>query len=118
MNRFVFVSFVMVALAGCSHDPAGVRISHDAPSPDVNVATRTEPVFYNGKTYQVSFSPSGDGGINLAIAGMGANQVRDANEVTLSAMHHSSCKDSQRVVLTQPAAFDGGTWRASGRCQG
>jgi len=118
MNRFVFVPLVTLALAGCSHDPSGVRISRDEPSPDVKVATRTEPVFYNGKTYQVGIAPSGDGGISLSISGMGANQVRDANEVTLSAMHHSSCKDSQRVVLTQPAAFNGGVWRASGRCQG
>jgi hypothetical protein len=118
MNRFVFVPFVILMLAGCSHDPEGVRISHEAPSPDVTVATRTDPVFYNGKTYQVGIAPSGDGGINLTIAGMGANQVKDANQVTLSAMHHSSCKDSQRVVLTQPATFDGGVWRASGRCQG
>ena len=107
-----------MALAACSHDPEGVRIAHDALSPDVKVASHTEPVFYNGHTYQVTISPSGDGGMTLDIAGMGPNQAKDASALALSAMHHSSCKDSQKVVMTSPATFDGGSWRAAGRCSG
>jgi hypothetical protein len=118
MNRFAFVTIVPVLLSACSQDPQGVRISREAPSPDIKVAARTEPVFYNGKTYQVSITPTGDGGMNLGIAGMGAAQGKDANQLTLSTMHHFACKDSQKVMLTQPATFDGSGWRASGRCQG
>ena len=101
-------------LAACSHEPAGVRLTKDVPSAPA-LAAKVEPVFYNGKTYQVSLSPAGDGSTTLSIAGMTAAQSKDATGLATSSFHHFACKDSQKAMLTTPA-FDGAIWRASAHC--
>jgi len=109
--------FAALALAGCSQDPAGVRIAHDAPVVTTPaLAAKVEPVFFNGKTYQVSISPIGDGNISMSLTGMTAAQAKDAVALTTSTLHHFACKDSQRVVLQAAPAFDGSAWKSTGRC--
>ncbi|MDE2383251.1 MAG: hypothetical protein KGO53_01425 [Alphaproteobacteria bacterium] len=107
-------------LAACSQDPAGVRLTHEAataaPATTPAVAAKTEPVFYNGHTYQVAFNPQGGGMFSLAIAGMGAGQGKDAAALASSTLHHFACKDSQKAVLQAAPAFEGGSWKASGHC--
>ena len=102
------------ALAACSQEPTGVRLTKDVPSSPAPAA-KVEPVFYNGKTYQVSLSPTGDGGTSLSIAGMSAAQANDAAGLGKSSFHHFACKDSQKAILSAPA-FDGTNWNATARC--
>ena len=102
------------ALAACSHEPAGVRLTKDVPNTPAPAA-KVEPVFYNGKTYQVSLSPTGDGSTALNIAGMNAGQVKDAAALGASSFHHFACKDSQKAILT-PAIYDGVNWKATAHC--
>jgi hypothetical protein len=116
LNHLAFSAALI--LAGCSHDPAGIRIAHEAPAVATTPApaARVEPVFYNGKTYQVSLAPAADGTVGLSIAGMAAAQAKDAAALTSSTLHHFACKDSQKAVLQAPPAFATGIWRARGRC--
>ena len=79
-------------------------------------AARVEPVFYNGKTYQVSFTPGADGSVGMSIVGMTAAQAKDAAALSTSTLHHFACKDTQKAVLSAAPAFDGSAWKASGRC--
>jgi hypothetical protein len=92
-----------------------VRLTNDTPRPAA-VTAKTEPVFYNGKTYQVSFVPSPDGSGTLAIAGMGAAQSKDASGLAVSAFHHFACKDTEQARLATTPSFDGVAWHASARC--
>ena len=108
------VALLALTLAACSHEPAGVRLTKEAPSAPAPAA-KMEPVFYNGKTYQVSLSPAGDGSTALSIAGMTAAQAKDAMGLATSSFHHFACKDSQKAILTTPA-FDGAIWRALAHC--
>ena len=118
LNRGCCLSLILV-LSACSHEAAGVRISNDAPAPakpSFTPQAKVEPVFYNGKTYQVSFAPQAAGSYSLSIAGMSASQIKDANALTTSTLHHFACKDSQKAVLSGAATFDGGNWISTGRC--
>lgn len=112
MNRVM--ALLGLTLAACSHEAAGVRLTKDVPSASVPAA-KVEPVFYNGKTYQVSLSPEVNGNTSVSITGMSAAQTRDAAGLANSSFHHFVCKDSQKAVVTTPA-FDGTSWRASAHC--
>jgi hypothetical protein len=115
MNHLALL--VALALGACSHDPAGVRIAHETPVVTTPaLAAKVEPVFYNGKTYQVSISPHGDGSMAMGISGMSAAQAKDAMALSTSTLHHFACKDSQKAVLQAPPAFDGRNWNSSGHC--
>ena len=100
MKKCLFVAFAALMLNACSQEPTGVRVTQEAPpAAAIVVKPRTEPVFYNGKTYQVSLSPAGNGAAQISIAGMNENQKKDASGLATSALHHFTCKDSQKAVL-------------------
>ena len=113
MNQLVVL--VVLALGACSHEPEGVRVVNDAANAPTVTKSKIEPVFYNGKTYQVSLSPAADGNTALNIAGMNGAQARDANGLATSSFHHFACKDSQKAVVSTPT-FDGAIWHASAHC--
>ncbi len=114
MNQMIALPVLL--LAACSHEPAGVRLTLEkAVTTTPAVAAKVEPVFYNGKTYQVAFTPTGNGDASLSISGMTSAQSKDAAGLAQSTFHHFSCKDTQKAVMTVPA-FDGGTWKSSGHC--
>ena len=114
MNHLIILCALL--LTACSQEPAGVRVvSSVTTAPSVTKA-KTEPIFYNGKTYQVSVGPAPDGGATIQIAGMGPAQARDASGLATSALHHFTCRDSQKAVLNAAPAFAGGTWQATGHC--
>ena len=109
-------ALLALTLAACSQDPAGVRLTHDGqPTTRPAIAAKVEPVFYNGKTYQVALTPVSDGSTSISISGMSSAQAKDATGLATSSFHHFACKDSQKAVLTPPA-FDGANWRASAHC--
>ena len=110
---------ICLLLTACSQDPAGVRVINESvalASGAPAIRVKTEPVFYNGKTYQVSVSPAAGGGANIGISGMAASQAKDASGLATSAFHHFSCKDSQKAVLQNSPVFDGTSWKVAARC--
>ena len=114
MNHFIILCGLL--LTACSQEPAGVRIVSGADSAPNLTQAKTEPIFYNGKTYQVSVAPAPDGAATIQIAGMGPAQARDASGLATSALHHFTCKDSQKAVLNAAPIFSDGTWQATGHC--
>jgi hypothetical protein len=117
MNRFLVLSALF--LTACSHEPAGVEITHNVqPKPEITIAkpARIEPVFFNGKTYQLAMTPDGLGNYAIVISGMSATQNKDANELSKTAFHHFTCKDSQTAKLGAVPSFDGEKWVSQGRC--
>jgi hypothetical protein len=117
MNRFLFLSALF--LSACSREPAGIQITHEAPpkpAPVIVKPARIEPVFFNGKTYQLAMTPDAQGNYVIRISGMNAKQSKDANELTKTAFHHFTCKDSQSVNLSASPSFDGEKWISQARC--
>jgi hypothetical protein len=117
MNRIVLFATVM-ALTACTQSPSAVRITQDEPAvkPQPTVKARSEPVFYNGKTYQVAMSPDASGNSTISISGMSDKQAKDASGLGTSAFQHFSCRESQRAhIVTQPSYADG-TWNLAARC--
>ena len=117
MNHFAVTACLL--LAACSQDPSGIRLVQEKQAEaNANAANsaKTEPVFYNGKTYQVSLAPAADGFSSVKIAGMSAKQERDASGLATSALFHFACKDSQKAVLQNAPVFVDGEWKTFGHC--
>lgn len=103
-----------VALSGCADDPA-VRITHDKPAA-APVAARSEPIFYNGKTYRLEFSPASGGVYDMAVSGMGPKQQKDAVAVATSSLAYFACPDGQRGKLQGAPAYAETKWRMQAKC--
>ena len=119
MNHiFILVAFALV-LAGCSQSTSGVRITQGVPqvSPAVvQAAPKSEPVFYNGKVYQINFAPDPSGGYAMAVSGMSAAQQKDAVAISTSSLRQFACKEKQSgKLLTQPVYSDS-KWRMTAHC--
>ena len=114
----IFVPVVLV-LAGCSQSTSGIRVTQNASQalPTVVEATpKSEPVFYNGKVYQINFAPDPAGGYAMAVSGMSVAQQKDAVAVSTSSLRQFACKEKQSgKLLTQPIYSDN-TWRMTAHC--
>ena len=77
--------------------------------------SRSEPIFYNGKTYHLDFA-SGGGGYDMAVSGMGPKQKKDAVNVATSSLSYFACPDGQKGRLTNTPKYDGGKWLMQARC--
>jgi hypothetical protein len=114
MKRLAILLASLVALAAC------------APKPDVNVTrstgnvqtkTRSEPIFYNGKTYQLDFAWLESAGVfDMKVGGMGAKQQNDAVAVATSSLGYFACPEGQKGRLTNAPKYDGGKWLMQARC--
>ena len=115
MNHFAVIACLLPA--ACSQDPSGIRLVQEKQAEaNAAVSAKTEPVFYNGKTYQVSLVPAVDGFNSVKIAGMSAKQERDASGLATSALYHFACKDSQKAILQSAPVFVDGEWKTLGHC--
>jgi hypothetical protein len=115
MNRFAIMGLALV-LSACSNEPAGVRLTRDQPPSAPTISTaRTEPVFYNGKIYQVAIVPEQAGYI-LNVSGMSAQQQKDAVGLATSALHHFACKDSEKARFVSQPSYTLGQWQFQGNC--
>ena len=113
----LFCMLIMVLLAACSRPESSVRVTAEKPVPVAPVqAARTEPIFYNGKTYQFKLTPVGAGTYNLAVNGMSAGQQKDAVAVATSSLRYFACPDGKTGKLTSQPRYTGSTWAMSARC--
>lgn len=112
--RTTMLAAVALTLAACKTGKE-VRITSEAP-PAVQTRPRSEPIFYNGKTYHLDFSSSGSGLFDMAVSGMGPKQEKDAVAVATSSLGYFACPEGQRGKLqTEPAYMDT-KWRLQARC--
>ncbi len=119
MNRIVMLVPIALFVAGCSQSSSGVRITQGLPQASpaiVQAAPKSEPVFYNGKVYQINFAPDPSGGYAMAVSGMSAAQQKDAVAVSTSSLRQFACKEKQNgKLLTQPIYSDS-KWRMTAHC--
>ena len=119
MRNMVLSVILLVAaglVASCSNDP-GVRITSGKPKQAApGPSSRSEPVFYNGKTYRLDFSPKSGGVYDMSVSGMTAKQQKDAEAVATSSLGYFACPDGQRGQLQNKPAYANAKWRMQARC--
>jgi hypothetical protein len=116
--KMLYVVLLLPALAGCSQTDNGVRISAEKPvTPAAPVQkARIEPIFYNGKTYQLRMSPADGGVFDMSVAGMSAGQQKDAVAVATSSLRYFACPDGKTGKLTNQPRYLESSWKMSARC--
>lgn len=118
MKHTLMTIMAAVTLAACSQTKEPPRVTHEkpaAPAPK-QVAGRTEPIFYNGKTYSLRFSPAANGVYDLALSGMSAAQGKDAVNVGTSAIRYFACPDGKTGKLTTSPRYVENRWIMAARC--
>jgi lipopolysaccharide export system protein LptC len=113
VHRLILLGAAAATLAACSEPQ--VRITNERPAAK-QVPARSEPVFYNGKTYQLDFSPKGSGVYDMAVSGMSAKQQKDAEAVATSSLGYFACPDGQRGKLQTKPAYSNAKWRMQAKC--
>jgi hypothetical protein len=106
-----------LALLACSRPDNGVRVSVEKPIPVAPVQTaRSEPIFYNGKTYQLRFAPMSGGNYDMSVANMSAGQQKDAVAVATSSLRYFACPEGKTGKLTNQPQYVASIWKMSARC--
>lgn len=112
-NRLILAA-AGLALAACSQ-PSNVRITNDKPE-QAPAAARSEPIFYNGKTYKLDFAPRSGGVYDMTVSGMGPKQQKDAVAVATSSLGYFACPDGQKGRLQNTPAYTQSKWRMQAKC--
>ena len=116
MNRNILFIFTAALLSACANSPSAVRITNEPTAAAAQAKPRSEPIFYNGKTYTLDFAPQAGGGYAMAVSPMTSKQEKDAVAVATSALRYYACKDSQQSSLMNKARFADNAWRMTAKC--
>ncbi len=116
MNRFATVCIAALTLAACNQKPNEVRVTSESAVAKVQSTSRSEPIFYNGKTYQFDLSPNGNGQFALKVSPMTAAQQKDAVQLATSSLGYYACVDGKAGKLLGVPTHAGKTWKMTARC--
>ena len=118
MKTILYLALAALVVAGCSAKDNGVRVSANKPEAAAPVAPqgRTEPIFYNGKTYTLKFAPGANGVYSLAVLGMTAKQQKDATNVGTSAIRYFACPDGKTGKVVAQPRYVNNAWNMTARC--
>lgn len=111
-NQLAVLAAMALALTACNSGN-GARVTSEQPQA---MAPRSEPIFYNGRTYRLDFSPRGAGVYDMAVKGMGPGQQKDAVAVATSSLRYFACRDGQKSRLRAEPDYAGDTWRMQASC--
>lgn len=114
LNRIAMLAALAAAVTGCK-TASTVRITNEKPAPE-QVAARSEPIFYNGKTYKLDFAPRSGGVYDMAVSGMSGKQKKDAVAVATSSLGYFACPDGQKGRLQNDPAYADAKWRMQAKC--
>lgn len=104
-----------LGLAACGESP-DVRVTRTKPASQVVMKPRSEPIFYNGKTYQLDFAPKGANLFDMSVSGMGPKQQKDAVAVATSSLGYYACPDGQKGRLQGNPVYADAKWRMQAKC--
>lgn len=119
MRNTISIAILLLAaatsLSACAEAP-GVRITKNKPQAAPAAAARSEPVFYNGKTYRLDLRPRGSGVYDMTVSGMTAKQQKDAEAVATSSLGYFACPEGQRGKLQNKPSYTSAKWRMQAKC--
>lgn len=117
MIRVLICAPALAVLAACAAKQPDVNITHrSAAAPVVQTESRAEPVFYNGRTYQLNYSYlAASSSFDARVSGMKGSQQADAVGLSTSAIGHFACP-SARAKLAGTPNYAGGVWSVPAKC--
>ena len=114
MNRILISAVAAALLSGCA-EKNNVNITHGTPRVQTN--SRSEPIFYNGKTYELDYSyAESSTAFEMRVSGMGPKQQKDAVAVATSSLGYFACPDGQRGHMIGSPNYSGGVWKLQAKC--
>jgi hypothetical protein len=116
MKNLIASLAAAMLLAGCA-STSKVEVTHGKAPATVQTASRSEPIYYNGKTYQLdySFAPALNA-FDMKVSGLGAKQKQDAINIATSSLAYYACPDGQRGRLQGTPAYADGKWALQAKC--
>jgi hypothetical protein len=117
--KLIFACAIALGLGACAASDPQVRVEKQVAAPPpapVLAKARTEPIFYNGKTYTLKFGPAGAGLYDVRVLGMGPGQQKDASNIGTSAIRYFACPDGKTGKLQQQPRYADSQWVMSARC--
>ena len=112
MEKLILCMVGLALLAGCSATPKPRFVE-----PTVQTNSRSEPIYYNGKTYQLDYDfDETEKLFAMRISGLGAKQQRDAVNIATSALGYFACPDGQRGKIMNAPTYASGKWELLGKC--
>ena len=115
MNRIIICVLATAFLAACS-EPSNVRFTNNTAA-KVQTKSRSEPIFYNGKTYKLDFSyAQGSGVFDMNVSGMTSKQQKDAEAVATSSLGYFACPEGQKGRLVSQPRYANAKWQMQARC--
>ncbi|WP_108883056.1 hypothetical protein [Anderseniella sp. Alg231-50] len=127
MRRFKKIavsSMAVLAISACASEKPKLASINANPSPYAQGQSHTEPLFYNGRTYQVQFKhivAQRVYSVNVSARGRSlgktAADARIVSEVGRNAINHFACKDNQKAKIldgsVEPSTVG---WNMRARC--
>lgn len=124
LKLFAASGVAVLALSGCASKKPELAAINTNPSPYAQGQAHTEPLYYNGRTYQVQFRhiiAEQVFAVNVSARGRSLGKTaadgRIVSEVGRNAINHFACKDSQKAQIlagsVQPSAVG---WKMRARC--
>lgn len=114
MKHFVSMLLLAAALAACAEKQ---KVNITRGTPQVQTKSRSEPIFYNGKTYQLDYDfNQGQSVFDMKVSGLGPKQQKDAVNIATSALAYYACPDGQRGRLQGNPSYAAGKWDLQAKC--
>lgn len=114
--RLTACVFAALMLAGCKTSNQ-VSIQQGKPPATVQTKSRSEPIFYNGKTYLLAYDyAQASSSFSMRVTGMGPKQQKDAVAVATSGLRYYACLDGQDGRMIGQPNYAEGIWRLQARC--
>jgi hypothetical protein len=114
MKNVIAIASGLCLLGACT-TKSKVEITRVAPT--VQTKSRSEPIFYNGKNYQLDYAfNASQNAFDMKVAGLGPKQQKDATNIATSSLAYYACPDGQRGKLMGQPVYDGSRWSLQARC--
>lgn len=114
MKKIIVLIVSVAALAACASKS---KVDVTRSEPEIQTNSRSEPIFYNGKTYQLDYEfNQGQNLFDMKVAGLGPKNKQDAINIATSALSYYSCPDSKRGRLQGEPVYNGGKWDLKAMC--
>jgi len=115
MKSVYVIAATALLLAGCKTSNNITINQHSGGQ--VQATSRSEPVFYNGKTYQLDYIyTKSSRAFDMRVSGMGPKQQKDAEAVATSGLRYFACPDGQKSEMIGAASYASGVWSVQAQC--
>ena len=114
MKNVGLVICVFALLGGCAAKP---EFSVNRGPAAVQTGARSEPVYYNGKTYRLDYTYSEAQGLfDMRISGLSPRQQQDAINIAISSLGYFACPDGQRGRIRGMPIYVNRKWSLFAQC--